>query len=216
MRHTTTAIGCALLGLSAAFAPVAFAGGLGVIATGGLHQENIYVYDSYDISSPDTEQTIVYQQRPTYGFGIVGVLGDRDDRVQGLMKAYYLADTAPTSSGVVDAAEANGAVAGTDGLIFTLPREEGDTRHLGIATAGVQWGILPDPGALQLVANTSLGAGVLTTDSTEFLIADVGLGATYSLSESLVLAGDVAYNMRIRKSLYHNANVNVGIRFMFD
>lgn len=214
MRNTTTAIGCALLGLAALATPAAYAGGIGVLATGGLHQENIYVYDSYDVGNVDTVQTLVYQQRPSYGFGIMGILGDRDDRVQGLMKFYYLADAPPTSEGVTQAAQDKGAVAGAEGLIYTIPRTE--TRSLGVATAGVQWGLLPDPGAFQIVANTSLGAGVLTTDSTEFLIADVGVGGLYHLTDTMAVSADLAYNMRIRKSLYHNAAFNVGFRYMFD
>ncbi|MCB9765160.1 MAG: hypothetical protein H6739_35630 [Alphaproteobacteria bacterium] len=214
MRTAPTAVGCAMLALAAALSPAAFAGGVGVFTTGGFHQENIYVYDSYDVENPDTVQTIVYQQRPNYGFGIQGLLGDRDDRVLGLMKFYYMSDSPPIDSGVIDKAQAKGAEPGEDGLLYALPRTE--ARPMGLALAGVQWGILPDPGALQLNAVTSLGAGVLTNDNTEFILAEVGAGAHYGLTEQIQINAELAYNLRIRKNFYHGVNANLGVRFMFD
>lgn len=218
MRLDPLALGCVILGFASFFSAPAHAGGIGVIGVGGVHQENLYVYDDADVRGPETNQWVVHQRRPSYGFGVQGMLGDRDDRVQGIFRFYYLQDAAAQSDGVAEAAVELAAADDVDvsagDLIFATPNP--NPRHLGVATAGVQWGILPEPGALQIIAVSSIGAGALTTDSTEFVLVELGGGATYRITETIELNGELVYDMRIRKAFYHGASANVGVRFLFD
>lgn len=200
------------------FSTVAHAGGIGIVGVGGIHQENLYVYDNADVTGPETNQWVVHQMRPSYGFGIQGTLGDRDDRVQGIFRFYYLQDAPASSEGVAqkaaDLAAAEDISVQPDQLLFATPNP--DPRQLGMATAGVQWGILPEPGALQIIAVTSIGAGALTADSSEFVLVELGGGATYGITENIQLNAELVYDLRVRKAFYQGAAANVGVRFLFD
>lgn len=180
------------------------AGGIGVVTTGGLHQAPVYVYDA------DLQQYKVNQGRPNVGFGIQAVLGDRDDRVQGTLKLYYQLDAAQTDSGVLDKAKNDGA---SGDLVFAYDK---DPRNLGMATVGVQWGLFKDPGAIQPVLITNIGAGVLTNDNSEFAMAQVGPGMYWSLTEQLQLNAELTYDLRYRKTFFQSTSATVGLRFLFD
>lgn len=182
----------------------ALAGGIGVITTGGMHQELVYVYDA------ELNQYRVSQQRPNLGFGLQAVLGDRDDRVQGTMEFFYQMDTAPLGEGVLDAAKADGA---SGELTFAL-REE--PRHIGLATVGVQWGLFKDPNAFQPVLITSVGAGALTNNNTEFVLLQVGPGVVWRMTEQLQLNADLTLDTRYRKAFNFGGSATVGLRFLFD
>src|SRR4051812_37118151 len=67
----------------------AFAGGFGLLATGGAHTEPLYYYKSTDSNGNPLKSINDYEQRqltetlPNLGLGVNLVLGDRDDKIVG-------------------------------------------------------------------------------------------------------------------------------------
>ena len=186
---------------AATFSAPAFAGGIGVTGTGGFHEAKAYYYDDLGRQGVDT------QQRPNAGFGGEVLLGDKDDRVQGLMRLYANVDwptNDPTLSGVT-AEEAT----------FSAAAEEAP-RLDGTITMGVQWGLWGDPTGFQLTATTLFGSAFITPDNLEYLIAEGGVGATYMMSERMQLAGTATMSIRYRKKLTIAEGVFVSARYMFD
>ncbi len=181
----------------------AHAGGIGITSIDGVHSEKVYFYDADGNQYADT------QLRPTVGFGIEALLGDRDDRYMGLMKFYLISDSQPTKERV-DRPE------GVEGP-FEIPLDPNFTqRPVGMFLAGLQWGLWGDPTGFQLNLTTCLGAGALTPDTTEFMVAEIGLGAHYVLNKKIVLHGEALYHLRYRKSIRHGAALNFGVRYYFD
>ncbi len=188
----------ALAGL-AAFALTsvpALAGGIGVATTVGVHQEEVYWYDAA------LDQQFESQARPTYGGGLQIILGDKDDKVQGLVKFYGLGDAAPTAPS--DAGNAD----------YVALREE--MRSVGYASAGIQWGLTGDPDAFMFCLNTSLGSGFLTSDMLEYANAEVGPAFTYMLADTIQLNGELVGSVRYRKGFTLASGVGVGVRYLFD
>jgi hypothetical protein len=170
------------------------AGGIGVLATGGVHQEAVYFYDD------NGDQFLQKQYQSNYGYGGMAILGDRDDRILGVMKFYYQADAPPSADvGVADA---------------TLAVRT-ETRQLGIATAGIQWGLLGDPNGFIFGAVTHFGAGVVTVDNTEFMVIEAGPAAHYTFGTMQVFAEATA-QARYRKGLSYGGCGYVGVRYLFD
>lgn len=211
MRTRTTILGGLLLATAAGLSAPAYAGGIGVITRGGLQQQNVYVYDDA------AEQFRVEQARPMYGVGIQGLLGDRDDRVIGLMRLSYHYDAPSVDDGIEDAARAEAdaneyAIDG--GLTYATPPESG--KATGVALAGVEWGLLPDPGAFQVNLISNIGAAVLTPDASEYVLIELGGGARYALTDTLQINGELTYDLRIRKGFSHAGGASLGVRYMFD
>ncbi|MCK6524593.1 hypothetical protein L6R49_24570 [Myxococcota bacterium] len=205
MRAVNVPLVCSLIlgGLSASDA---FAGGVGVVTTAGVHQERIYAYDE------ELTQYSISQARPNLGAGVQGLLGDRDDRILGYVKMYYMIDSPQVDNDISGQVKAQNE--GVEGQLEYAVRTE--ARDVGVATVGVQWGILPNADAFQIIAISGIGAGALTIDSSEFILVELGAGAQYALTDQLYLHGELAYQGRYRKSLSQGAGVNVGVRFMFD
>lgn len=179
----------------------AFAGGVGIMGTGGLHEAKAYYYDDLGRQGIDT------QQRPNAGFGGEVLLGDKDDRIQGLMRIYANVDwptNEPTLSGV-DADEAIYPAAHLE-----APRVD------GTITMGVQWGLWGDPTGFQLTATTLFGSAFITPDNLEHLIAEGGVGATYMMSDRLQLAGTLAFAGRYRKQITISESAFISARYLFD
>ncbi|MCK6507618.1 hypothetical protein L6R53_30340 [Myxococcota bacterium] len=195
MRSTAVA---ALLAL--ALPSQALAGGIGLLTTGGLHQTRAYYYDA------DGNQGIDAQTRLNYGGGLMGVLGDKDDKVQGIMRLWYMQDQR----------EADPDTGDTEGEVFYPAYSEQGPRHLGMFTAGVQWGLLGDPSKAMLTLETHAGSGFATSDASEFLLIEVGPGGTLAVSDELVLFASVTADLRYRKRASLSENVYLGARFMFD
>lgn len=184
-----------LLGLTTSTA--AHAGGVGVLAGAGLHNDRAYYY------SPAGEQGIDSQMLPHTGVGVEGILGDRDNRILGVMRFYWLRD-APVSNPDVNQA-------------FLHPEySELSARDIGVATMGAQWGILGDPNGAQLAAHTLIGAGFLTNDSTEFLTLELGAAGTYTLAGNIQAFGNLTVNARYRKLVQWGPNLTAGVRYLFD
>jgi hypothetical protein len=181
----------------------AFAGGIGLIATGGFHGEKVYFYDS----SAENRQYSIGETIPSLGGGIEVLLGDADDRFTGVMRGYYLMD-APQR----DPAELTALVDPAD--VVGEHREE--PRHLGMATVGLQWGFLGDPQGLMAVAVGSFGSGFLTTDHTEFMMLELGGGVSWEFARNLRLYANAEYALRYRKGLSNGMNGYAGVRWFFD
>ncbi len=188
-----------LAGMILAYSATAQAGGLGILTTAGAHNTKAYYYDQVG------NQGIDAQTRLNYGAGLIAALGDRDDKIQGIMRLWYLQDQPPS----------NPDTGNTVDPIFPDLSGQGP-RHLGMFTAGVQWGVYGDPGKFLLTVETHAGSGFATSDATEFLLVQVGPGATMALTDSLVLFGGATADLRYRKRASMSGNLTVGARVMFD
>lgn len=180
----------------------AHAGGIGLLGAFGGRTETVYYYDS----SENFEQLSKPQLIVGMGAGVEFMLGDRDDRITGLFRAY----------GLREAPEKDPALT-TDrdpGAIVANWREE--PKLIGIGTFGVQWGILGDPNEWQFGVVTELGSGFLTPDHTEFLLIQGGPMFHYMIGPSLQLHAEVEYGVRMRKNVQHGAVAYVGARWLFD
>ncbi len=191
-----------LLATLVALSGPAQAGGVGVVGLAATHTEKVYFYDS------ESNQYSDMQLRPTTGFGLEALLGDRDDRLIGLMKVYYFTDFQATESSV-DTGNIEGDL--------TIPLDpDFKYRSVGVFTAGLQWGLWGDPTGLQINLLTSLGTAAITPDSTEFLLIEVGPGIHYVLNKKYVVHAEAVYHLRYRKNVSHGGGVNVGVRYYFD
>jgi len=177
----------------------AWAGGVGLLTTGGLHQDRAYYYDQAG------NQGIDSQNRLNYGGGFIAVLGDKDDRIQGVMRLWFVQDQAVTDPNT-----------GTTVDPVFPPASSQGPRNLGLFTAGVEWGLLGDPDGLQLTLETHAGSGFATADASEFLLVEVGPGATWALADHVQLFGSLTADMRYRKRAYMSENLYIGARYMFD
>ncbi len=203
MRHLTP-LALLLLGGFALHSTPANAGGLGIVGTTGFHQARLYYYDSNDL------QYLNRQNRPNNGVGLEVILGDKDDRILGVARGYYMIDSpvvAPPDPQVTEP-------------IYTLPDSP---THIGMATVGVHWGVIGDPTGFQAHIASHLGAGIVTVDggtgegnNLEFLLGEAGIGATYHFARSFQAYVDVAGAVRYRKAFYPGANAYLGLRYMFD
>lgn len=193
----------------------AFAGGIGILATGGVHNETVYFYSKVDedgnefASIDDYDQFQVKQMLPTIGSGLSLALGNRDNRIIGDCRFYWIMDSPQH-----DPAQDTTLVTNPSENVVAAYREQ--SRHLGLGMVGLSWGIVGSPQNFQLGAVGHIGAAFLTADHTEFLAFDLGPGVTWRLNRQVQLFGDVAYQARLRKELTHSVNAVVGARYMFD
>jgi len=198
---------CAIATL--AISSTAFAGGVGISTLGGANTEKVYFYDGAD------NQYIDVQMRPTWGLTLEAVLGDRDYKLSGLMRFSYLQDSAPTDNvdepaGYVDRIDSNG-----DPLPPEVPIRT-DAKNIGAISAGLVWGIWGDPTGFQVNTLTAVGAGILTTDSTEYVFVEVAPGVQYTLNDQVQLHASAGYHLRFRKGASHGPTASAGVRYLFD
>ncbi len=190
--------------LSALFlAPApALAGGFGLLVGGGFHADRVYSYtkeanESYTRNDPETQ----FNMNGGGGFEIV--LGDRDNSVLGIFRGTYVTDAAQS-------------VPEADDSENTFSNVRTTTRAIGEASAGLQWGVLGESDGKQLTVLTNLGSGLFTTDLTEYVKADVGVGGTWMLTSEVQLQGSVNGGFRYRKAFYPTVDATVGVRYLFD
>ncbi len=199
----------------ALFSATAEAGGVGVLATGGAHTENLYYYSSVDPdgnaypSLDDYDQYQTTETLPHMGGGFEFLMGDRDDKIIGVTRFYYLQDAAQ-----IDPATGSLPPGVTPGSVVSEHRDE--VRHQGVGLIGLSWGLVGDPNKFQLNAVGHMGAAFITTDHTEFLSVDVGPGVSYRVARQVQVFADVTYQFRYRKGFTHSGNVFAGARYMFD
>lgn len=196
MRLLTTLI-------ALAFTTPAFAGGFGILGSSGLHTQPVYYYDAQDTR----DQYQVTQPILSYGTGFEVVLGDRDERITGVFRGYWLQDVAETHpSDLNTEIPSNRVVADV----------RDDPRNIGIATVGVEFGILGQPDGFMFTGYAGMGAGFLTTDHTEFLQLELGPGVAYAFGRNIEAFANVVYLTRYRKGFFHGPNAYAGVRYMFD
>lgn len=179
----------------------AYAGGVGLVTTGGVHAAKAYYYDLKG------DQGIDQQIRPNGGFGLEGILGDRDERIQGLMRLYVLSDAAVADPDTGDLSASE--------VVYPAASEQGATIK-GLMSVGVQFGVYGDPDGFQLVIDGLLGSCFITDDSLQFLQVDVGPGVTWNATQALQLYGTLAATGRYRKGLSMGGNAYIGVRYLFD
>ncbi|MFN7144065.1 MAG: hypothetical protein ACK4YP_09830 [Myxococcota bacterium] len=186
----------AALALAAPFP--AFAGGIGIVTTAGIHGDRVYSYD-VNVNGVATQAEPENQLNPNYGAGVEVILGDKDLKVAGIFRGYYLQDSPqrePENAPVFN--------------IRDVPRD------LGIVTAGLQWGIVGDPGNIQLTAVGTLGAGVFTADLSGYVTGEAGVGGTWMAARRVQVAASVAGGARYAKRFYPTVNAYAGVRYLFD
>ena len=180
----------------------AIAGGFGLLATGGMYTETVHFYDS----SKEFQQYQQSQTIGTYGTGLEVALGDRDDKIMGLARWFWLQETPQKdpalSTGLVEA----------DNVVANW---RDTTRNVGVFSVGIQWSYWTK-NKLSLNANAMFGTGFLTTDHSEFFLAEAGAGASYRLTRTMDAHMEVQYAVRNRKGLTHGMNTYAGIRYLFD
>ena len=197
------------------------AGGLGVVATGGAHTEQVYYYSSRSPEGApysdleDYDQYDMTQTLPNFGGGLELVLGDRDDRIVGLFRFYYNMDGAQKDPASLDSdqrGDETTPVASED----VVANVRDTARHIGIGSVGLSWGFLGDPGGFQFGAVGQVGAGLVTIDHTEFLLVGLGPMVTYKFARQAQLFADVQYELRIRNDFQHSVAGFAGARYLFD
>jgi hypothetical protein len=182
-----------------ALAPLpALAGGLGIVTTAGAHGDRVYSYEE-DVNGETTEKPPEDQINANYGAGLELVLGDKDNKVSGIFRGFYLQD-APQQDP-------------KNGPIFNI---RDVPRDLGIVSAGVQWGILGDPGTIQMTILGTIGAGVFTSDLTGYAFSEAGVGGTWMAARRVQLAASANGGIRYRKRVYPTVTGYLGVRYLFD
>lgn len=177
----------------------AFAGGVGLLGTGGMHGDRVYGYTT-DPDTGNVKQNVPeLQMNANFGTGLDVTLGDRDNRIVGVFRFWYLQDAAqsPPKTGDVYAVRTS-------------------SRDVGMFSGGLQWGIVGDPTRLQLTAVTLIGSGFLTDDFTEFALGEAGIGGTFNPNRHMQVFAEVTGGIRYRKRVYPTANGTAGIRYLFD
>ena len=209
--------------LSVLFTAPASAGGIGILATAGAHTEQLYFYSQTDADGnafptlDDYQQFRINETLPNFGAGFELLLGDRDDKIVGNCRFYWVMDTpqqGPAGGETYTPTRGGAArVVAPDDLVVALR----DTpRHVGLGMVGLSWGFIGNPDGLMLSAMGHVGAAFVTADHTEFLAVDIGPSLSYRAARQVQLFGDVQYMLRYRKSFGHSANVLVGARYLFD
>jgi hypothetical protein len=178
-------------------------------ALGGTHSENVWFYDGAGT------QYLEVQQRPTWGFGLEAILGDKDYKLLGVMRFSYVSDAPPTDDvtlqpGYEERLDSEGNDLGPEVPIRTEDNE------IGEITAGLLWGVWGDPTGLQANVLTSVGAGALTRNSTEYVLFEVAPGFQYTLDDRIQLHVSAGYQARWRKGLAHGPRAMAGVRYLFD
>lgn len=181
----------------------AFAGGAGLIFTGGGRTDTVYYYDS----STGMSQYAQPQFIKNYGAGLEFILGDRDDRINGFFRGYWMQDGAES-----DPAKHTKFV--DPGNVVAAWRDT--SQSIGVGTFGVSWGVVGDPDKAQFVLISEAGSGFLTPDHSEYLILQGGPGFQYMLGDALQLHAEVEYGVRFRKAIEHGPTAYVGLRYLFD
>ena len=209
--------------ISFLFVAPAEAGGLGVLGTAGAHTEQLYFYSSTDADGNefpalnDYDQFRINETLPNVGGGLELVLGDRDDKIVGNCRFYWMVDSpqqapaggetyAPTSGG-------QARQVSQDSLVV----KECDTpRHLGLGMVGLSWGFAGKPDGFMVSALGHVGSAFITLDHSEFLAIDLGPSFSYRAARQVQVFGDLQYMLRYRKDFGHSVNVVAGARYLFD
>ena len=203
--------------LALALSSPALAGGIGVMLTGGFHTQDVYFYsDAQDFgagpnyaSASDYEQLKATEYLGNTGAGFEFVLGDRDSRFQGIFRGYWLMDTPE-----YDPSKSLGLSESEQSHIIGTWREE--LRHTGVGTVGLQWMPVGDTDAFTFGFAVHVGAGFITLDKTEYLLAQLGPVINYRVARNMVVWVDLNGTLRFRKNASGGISGNAGLRVLFD
>lgn len=188
----------ALLVSAALLSTPAHAGGIGLVGVGGAHSDRVDSYTWDEAAQEYVQEAPEYQMNSNLGVGGEIILGDKDNKVLGIFRGYYLGD------GPQHAPKA--------GDTFAI-REE--LRPMAMLSAGLQWGIVGDASKIQLVATTTIGTGI-TKDFTDFAMTEVGVGGTWMAARKVQVAASVGGGIRYRKLFYPTVTGYAGVRYLFD
>lgn len=177
----------------------ALAGGVGIVATGGAHVDRVDSYTCDTTTGDCLQESPEHQFNPNVGTGLEVILGDKDNKVLGIFRGYYLMDSPQKAP--------------STGNTYAI-RET--TRPIGVINAGIQWGLLGNADRLQMTAVTTIGSGFMTEDLTEFLVVEAGVGGTYMAARHLQVALSVTGGTRYRKGFFPTADGYLGVRYLFD
>jgi hypothetical protein len=169
------------------------AGGFGALLTGGARNDFVYFYDQ----SNNYAQFRQTQTSSNFGGGAEFVLGDRDDKISGLFRLYYLQDSPQKDPA-------------------TLTQLVTPENVVAAWRTGVQWGIFGSPESWMVSAITAAGSGFVTRDHTEYLMLQAGVGGTWRFTRNLQAYVDIDYTLRHRKGFTQGVNGYGGVRFLFD
>lgn len=203
----------ALLVALLAAAP-AQAGGVGVLVHGGAHSERVFYYSNHTaegVPLSDTRQFPQYEQTqmiPQGGAGLEFLLGDRDDKIIGVFRVYYNVDTPQGNP-------ADNPESGVQSE-WVVSEYRNKARHIGMASMGLNWGVIGSPDKFQAGLSAHLGSGFLTTDHTEFFNLAVGPTINYRVARQASAYLDIHATARFRKEFGFGAQTVAGIRYMFD
>lgn len=203
MRLATTLLAL-LLTFAFLFPSVAYAGGVGLFGHGGTYQERLY----YHRVNPEAEPSVTgpFQESQMLGMGGLGLelmLGDRDDKIIGIARVYYQAETPQPDPS-----------ANIPGRVLVEPRDH--IRHVGVFSVGLQGSLFGEPDTAQLVLIGLVGSGFLTFDHTEYVFGEFGFGGTIRINRNLEAFGNALGHVRFRKWARGGVSGVGGVRFLFD
>jgi hypothetical protein len=216
---SATAVFTTVVGAFLVSAP-AYAGGIGIIGSGGAHTERVFFYSRADTETFNQEEPVLYsniddyeqfsttQNVAQFGGGLELLLGDRDDLINGSCRVYYQQDAPQTDPATIT------AIVDPDYVVAAY-REK--ARHVGVGLIGLNFGMFEfasDRMRFGLVGH--IGSGFITTDHTDYFIASVGPSLTYKASRRVHVFGDVVYQARVRTIASHSGNIYLGARYYFD
>lgn len=190
----------ATLSAGIALAPPAWAGGVGIFGTGGVHGERVYYYEENAVGGFD-QQEPSQQYNPQLGAGLEIALGDKDNKITGLFRLYWC-EEAPQQD-----------PADPDKFAFSVRTTP---RDIGMIDAGLVFGFLGKPTGFQLGAVGMVGSAFMTSDQTEFLKAQAGLGVSYTILRHVQFHAQTLHGLRYRKSLDYQSDNVIGVRYLFD
>lgn len=160
---------------------IAEAGSFGLYGKTGLHEGKAYYYRS------DGKQGVDSQFRPNVGTGFEMMLGDKDDRLIGLLRIAWNHDWSlqnPTYTVTND----------EDGNPYTYTHPDYESvspRDDGLITVGLQWGVWGEPTGFQVTALTALTSGFWTVDNLEYFSPEVGAGVTYTIADQIQFSWNI-------------------------
>jgi len=180
----------------------ALAGGIGLVGSAGSHVDTVYSYYEVDSSGATNQREPDNQMNSNMGGGVELILGDRDNKILGVFRGYYLRDSAQKKPDNFQ-----------EGDIYAV-REVPKPR--GVVDAGIQWGLIGDPGNIQFTAVSTIGTAFLSDDLSEYYFIEAGLGGTWMAERHVQVAVSITGGTRYRKGFFPTANGYVGARWLFD
>ena len=181
----------------------AWAGGIGVLGNADIRTQKTYYYDQ---ASPP-QQYHLTQWIPGFGAGFEVILGDKDDRLIGVFRGYWVHELPEKNPADLNPEIPAGEV---EAAVRETPRD------VGVAMAGIEYGYWGDPEGFMLTGTVLLGSGFLTKDHSEYFQAEIGPGVSWEFAKDFRLIAQPMYQFRYRKGEEHGVSLYAGFRYLFD